>query len=724
MRISQVKNLQADAPPGKDAHRCCHTRAGSCSAYTLLFIHCVISLMSVVTADVYAQSVDTTQAEAIAVTGRPSPDSIILRWAPLKFSTWHKGNIQGYRIERYVIMRNGKLVTPPEKTILTSEPIKPAGKAVWEKLLPHDRYAAIAAQALFGDRFEIELQQPDILTIVNKVRENEQRFAFALFSADMSPATARASGLWFTDTNVRRGERYLYRVSIDDTVVYKGSVFIGPDDPFRLQPPKNLRADFSERFVSLMWDKDAAGRYSAYQVERSADGKIFQPVSDTPITTVAPDGLAETRYEYASDSLPDATQTYYYQVRGITPFGEVSDPSVRVSGVSSAMVTDVPYITEGISLNNKSITLSWDFPEQHTTSIKGFVVERSQTSGKNFNSLQQDMLPSSSRSFEDTTPYQVNYYRVVAYGQRGERFVSPVYLVQLIDSIPPMAPEELTATIDEAGLVRLLWKQNAEPDLYGYRVYKANVKSEELKQITSEPISECQYTDRVDLNTLNECVYYSVMAIDRNQNHSTLAELLKVSLPDKVTPQPPVFLPVRNSSEGVVLQWIKSPSEDVVSYTVYRRMNSGKWAPLKRIASTYDTTYQFTDTQDTPEKISTYTVTAMDDAGLESDPAVPVQGGKIDTNLRPPITWKKPVIDRERRQATLAWNTPGSESVTSYLIYKASNDQPFRLYKTIDGDKREFFDSIMPGMVCKYKVLTVWKGGAKSKLSEELLIHY
>lgn len=674
---------------------------------------------------VQAQSQNKSSlSESIVVVARPYQDSITLRWAPLTLSIWQKGNVQGYIIERYVMVRNGNVLNQPEKTIRTTIPLKPLSEDQWEAIVMKDKFAAIAAQALYGDQFEVDLKQSDVLSIVNKVRENEQRFAFALFSADMSPTTAQALGLLFTDKDVKKNEKYLYRIGVHTAIdSLKGSIFISPDDDYHLPKPLNLRADFKDQIVSLRWDKGIIGKYTAYIVERSGDGKTFSAVSDTPLVTVSPTEQEDNRYEYATDSLPDTSKTWYYRVRGITSFGELGSPSDSVSGKGSIAVNDVPYIIGTDNINNKSIRLTWEFPQKRNDAIRGFTIERSSKPSGDFISLTKDLTPTLSRSYEDHTPQQVNYYRVVAQAHTGERFVSPSYLTLLIDSIPPGKPIGLKASIDESGTVLLSWTPNTEEDIYGYRIYKANVSSEELKQVTYEPVNHSTFTDRVNLNTLNEAVYYSIMAIDRSQNNSSLSELLKVVLPDKVKPQPPVFLPVKSSSKGVELSWIRSSSEDVVRYDVYRNSGANEWQRLKMIEATDDTVYLFADEYSKPGKISSYTVTAIDKSGLESEPASSVNNSKIDNRLRPSIRWKEPVIVREKNLINLSWEYD-LMGVQFYGIYKSMDGSEPTLYRSVAGDKFEFTDTLVTGKIFEYKIIAQFKDGSKSSLSKDLVIKY
>jgi uncharacterized protein len=664
--------------------------------------------------------------EAIAVVGRPSPDSILLRWAPLTLATWQLGNQQGYVIEKYTIAREGKIVSPPEKSTLTATPLKPLPEAQWEPLVKQDKFSAIAAQSLFGDRFEVDLGKADVFTIVNKVKENEQRFAFALFCADMSPRTAKASALWYTDKDVKKGEKYLYRVIIpQSTEQLRGSIFIGPDDPYTLPKPLNVQAEFNDRQVSLQWDKNNLGYYTAYTVERSTDGKNFTSISDTPLATLSPEQADNSRHEYATDSLADMTKIYYYRIKGITPFGENGLPSEVVSGKGSVPLADMPYITVAENIQNTSIQLTWEFPSNNIEAVKGFAVERAPRAQGTFTTLTPTLLPPDARTFEDKTPDQINYYRIIVQGIKGEQLFSHTYLAQLIDSIPPAMPTGLKATIDQQGTVALSWEANKDTDMYGYRIYRANFKDEELSQVTSEPLAPNSFTDKVNIKTLNEAVYYSVMAIDRNQNHSVLSELLRVPLPDKIKPQPPVLLPIRSGDAGPVIQWTPSGSEDVVQYDVYRRM-AGKteWQRLKIMPATNDTLYSYTDTNAEAGKLNSYTVVAIDEAGQESEPTSSVQAKKILTALTEVVEWKEPVLEKENQAALLKW-TYNQPDVKFFQVYRRVGTEPLKLFKTLPGTIFQWRDNALKNANrYTYRILAVHTNGAKSALSKEMSVDF
>lgn len=666
----------------------------------------------------------TSFVEKLSVVGKPGHDSIVLRWAPTELPVWLVGNKNGYVIEKFVMARNGSSLDPPEKLTLTSEPLRPLPEAGWESLVNKNNYAAVAAQALYGNRFELDLTSSDIFQIVNKVQENEQRFSFALFCADMSGEVAEALGLVYVDRKIKSGEKYLYRISIDQVAdSLRGSIFISPDDPYRLLPPLNVRAKFDGHVVSLQWDKLQSPVYTAYIVERSIDGKYFSVVSQAPLLTVSQSALETTRHEYAMDSIADLGKTYYYRVIGLTPFGEQGPASKIASGKGSINITEVPHIISFENIQNHSIQIMWDFPPELDQAISGFSVERS-TAPRGVYHLISQGISGQIRRFEDSSPENVNYYRVTAHALNGKAFRSPVYLAQLIDSVPPAPPVGLKATVNDYGHLELSWQSNQEKDHFGYRIYKANTDKEELFQLTFEPIRNEAYTDTVNLNALNECAYYQVMALDKNQNHSELSEKLQVILPDKIKPQPPVFLPVRSGDNGVVLRWLPSSSQDVVQYDIYRQRGEEKqWLRIKVVQALQDSIYSFVDLESTADIPGIYTIVAVDDSGLESSPCTPVNGKKIDNQLRPPVQWGLPVINKENNTAVLSWqyDYPG---VSVYRIYKANGRSAGVLYRSVKGDKFEFSDKIVPGEKYTYNIVAVYQSGEMSKLSEILVLNY
>jgi fibronectin type 3 domain-containing protein len=660
----------------------------------------------------------------IEVIARPSQDSIMLRWAPLSFESWSDANKSGYVIERFTMTRRGQPVSPAEVRTITVEPLRAWPLAAWEPLVKRDRYAAIAAQALYGSTFDIDMGKSSVFQIVNKAKENEQRFHFALFSADMSTAVARASGLLFADKQIKKDEKYLYRISIAHaTQICQGSVFTGADQLYQLPVVAGVKAVRKDNNVMIEWQRDRLNLYTAYQVERSTDGKKFTSISDESIVNVSPTEEESSSLIFVSDSVA-VTGRLWYRVVGITPFGEKGPEDEPVEASTEYTLGEPPYVTEAHSNDNKKMILQWRFTDILNDKIKGFHIDRAGSPSEKFKRITGQLLSPQIRTYTDIDPGQVNYYKVTAIGLDNHEYSSPLYLAQLVDSIPPSAPIALAAAVDDFGNITLQWKANQEPDVYGYRVYRSNYRSEESSQVTTEPIKRTSYSDKINLNTLNHHIYYQVMAIDRNQNHSPLSQVLEVKLPDKVKPVPPVFLPVHSTDKGVELQWQPSSSDDVVKYDLYKQAVGDKqWIRITSIPSKGDSIYSYRDENMIMPKYS-YTVVAIDSTGLESDPALAVTGNRIESKLKPSVTMKQPVVNRETKQVVLSWSYD-QQGVESYRVFRAIDAAEPVLYRTIPASSKEFTDkTLMPGRKYSYRIMAVFTNQSKSQLSNELIVNF
>jgi hypothetical protein len=249
-------------------------------------------------------------------------------------------------------------------------------------------------------------------------------------------------------------------------------------------------------------------------------------------------------------------------------------------------------------------------------------------------------------------------------------------------------------------------------------VYRAFHQSEEPAQITESPLTTLTFEDHVDLNTLNENIFYSVMAIDRSQNHSDLSEALKVKLPDKVKPLPPVILPVTVTRNGIRLSWTPGGSEDIARYLIYRKgQGDDGWLLVNTIDASRDSAYTFVDDKAPYGTRNIYTVVSVDDAGLQSEPSHPVSAVRP-SRLRQPIKWKKLQVNPEENLITVSWEyqEPG---VAAFKIIRATNDLPPILLSTVPGDKFEYMDKLIPGNTYGYRIIVEFENGEKSLVSEE-----
>jgi fibronectin type 3 domain-containing protein len=663
----------------------------------------------------------------VEVIARAQPDRILLRWAPTTPAGWQYANQYGYVVERYTVLKDS-LLTTPRKTVLTPS-LKPTPLPQWESAVKGNKYAAVAAQALYGETFQLSEQQGNSVTqIIHKSKELESRFSFALFAADQSLEVARLSGLFYEDKTARPDEKYLYRVyaQVPPTKMKMdtGFVYVGLADHQPLPKPLDLEARFADRVVELRWNRQHFERiYNSFLVERSDDeGASFRSISDLPILNTVPENQLDPQYAFKLDSLPENNRRYSYRVRGISPFGEMSPPSDTVSSKGRGAFVTSPVIVQKTLLANGQVKLEWDFPDSARAGLSGFTIGRSQSPKGVFEAVGK--VSSAARTYLDGQPNHTNYYTVTAHDAHGSATTSLPVLVQLMDSLPPAPPVALAGRIDSTGRVVLRWKANAEKDMYGYRVYRANFLSEEFTQVTVEPVQDTLFTDTINVRTLTPSVYYKVMAVDRSQNPSGFSAPLALKRPDVLPPVAPVFVAVNASDRGIELRWVNSSSADVVQHLLYRRP-AGKpaWEPVAAFKRA-DSVVRYVDVNAGIKTTYEYTLIAQDESGLRSEPAKPITAKRIDNGVRLAMEEVTATADREQRQIALGWNG-NRKNVDRYLLYRAEADGPMRLYKTLPATTTAYQDkSLVINTMYTYWVKTVYQDGAQTAFSKAISVNY
>ena len=659
-------------------------------------------------------------------------DSIVVRWAPNQARVWQYGNRYGYIIERATLAKGDQynLSNPPTVT-LTAEPIKPRPLAEWEPIAMQDKYAAIAAQAIYGESFEIVDPSNTLATFVNRAKETENRFSFSLFAADQSVATAQAHGLRFVDRDVRADEKYRYRVrvalpeSVQDTVE-TGFVFLATRDTASIPAPQQVEVAFGDRVAQVSWNKRYYERtFTSYLIERSDNlSKGFTRLEQPPLVNPTQDRHQSVERMYSTDSLSDNTTFYYYRVRGVTAFGEISPPSDTVSGHGiPAGLPVTPVIMKHALLPHGPVQLEWELDESYNKQLQGFHLLRSDRADAPTDTLTTDLLPATDRNFIDTNPLAVNYYRIMAVDQAGRTYPSFPTLVQLEDSIPPAPPVALAGSIDTAGLVTITWQANTEPDLSGYRVLMSNTPDGTFVQVSDALVTDSVYTDRTVVKTLTRYIYYRVVAVDHHYNRSAVSETLRLVRPDVVPPTAPVFRLAESQDSAVYLTWHPSASDDVVQHVLYRRATPRTfWTTIATFDSLTVSTFQ--DTTAVPGRTYEYTLMAVDRTGLESTLAPAVQVAHIDDGVRETITEFYSKVDRNTKQVELAWSYPTAR-VERYLLFRQATGQPLRLLKSVSGSRSTFEDrQLTVNTAYTYRIQAIYQDGGQSGLSEGLTVKY
>ncbi len=358
-------------------------------------------------------------------------------------------------------------------------------------------------------------------------------------------------------------------------------------------------AVLSETEIKLVW-ADNSSSESGFRIERSADGVSFSEI-----------GMVGANVTAAFDSGLLAGNSYYYRVRSYNSVG-TSDYSMTGRATPTSMSPTepppaMPTALTATAVSASRVDLTWTDNANNET---GFGIERS-TDGSAF--TQVALLGANVTTFGDpglsgATTY---YYRAYAFNDTGASPYSALASVTTPASPPPppAAPTGLTVSAGDAR-VALSW--NASDTATTYKVKRSDFPGGPYN-IVASGLTGTSYVDTAVLN--GATYYYVVTAANAGGESSNSNEVA-------ARPQAPVVLPPTElqvqplERKGIQLEWKQSVSPNITQNRIYRA--TSPTGPFS-LRATISAGTKFVEKQLVRGRAYYYVVTALDDAGRESD---------------------------------------------------------------------------------------------------------
>jgi fibronectin type 3 domain-containing protein len=670
----------------------------------------------------------SNQKASIQLIARSQKEQILLRWAVDQPLEWKKSNTYGFYLNKFVFKRHGKRLESPEKVNNTPILIKPDPLETWQDLVEEDNYAAIIAQAIYGEGFEVSgTNNGPLANIVNTAQEIEQRFSFALYAADMNFPAAIKAGWGYVDTDVKSGEEYIYQISsaIPENILQLKSAAInaGIDNYEPLPQPISLQGIWGDKNVLLTWEYQLFKNiYTSYNIERSEDGENFKELSPLPLTNLNDKPDAPAKRMYYIDSLVQNNTKYFYRVYGISPFGEHGPHSEVISGSGSPTLVYTPRISGyQFTENENEAIIQWEYLTEGEHLITKFSMSRADKDSGPYEII-FDSIPKNQRTITYSKLNPSNYIKVKAIGKNHQEKESHSSFIQPIDSVPPTPPTILKGAIDSLGIVSINWQKNTEPDVLGYRVFRKNIEKEEFTQLTVNPIERNTYKDTVQLQSLNSKVYYSIIAVDKRYNQSGFSKVIELKKPDIVPPTAPIFTKYEIINGAVKLDWELSSEEHATHYLYKKDLTlDTAW---KIAFSTTDSIRTYTDKETIIDHSYRYAIMAKDKSGLESEPSTPLTVTITDLKPKEYIRSFSGYVDRDQNQIILSWKLKDKEQISEVTIYKNASGEPPVTFKILPAKLEEITDTaINPNNAYTYQIRATLNNGKMSTL-KSITVNY
>lgn len=650
---------------------------------------------------------------SIAVQRKVESNKVIIRWAPTNYSLFRHAAENGYILQRRAYSANPEIEFTPEtdidKGFKTVKTVMPWTNEEWQQNATDstDIYAGVAMQILLGGEIQ-ESKKGEMDAINNYYEDQLRKFSYGLIAADLSRTAALGLGLRYEDEDVQPGYYYEYRIMFKDLPegFEPDTAWCWADTkrPTEAKKVDHCFLEANDHAMTVFWTRHNDQFFTAYDVERSTDQVNWTKLNSRPWMTSL---FTPETPNFFIDSLESNEQTYYYRIKGYTAFAEQGEYSDVMSDKGVDLTAPAP--AWGIKAEDMGgyVAIEWE-AQPVEPDFDGFYVERSDMPNGHFERI-SDKLPSDARQFADLMPDHLvsNYYRIVSVDVDGNEAVSFSDLGYVVDSMPPSMPTGLTGSIDTNGIVDVEWTPGPEEDLIGYRIYWSNNKDLEFTQLVGDVIPGINFRDSINIKTLNEEIYYKVVAVDHRYNHSEYSEVLTIKKPDIVPPAEALIHRYEVDDKGITIAWYTSTSKDVTKQELMRRKGNGEWENVGGSMSLTDTSY----IDQNVEKGTTYEykVVVTDDANLTSTSNV-LTATFADKGLNE--TEVKTNLNVTGNNAQLSWTSNANSA--KYVLFKQRNGEQTKLGSIFAPEANWTDNDFKQGDT--YTMRVMYPDGSESKL--------
>jgi len=502
----------------------------------------------------------------------------LIRWAPNKSFTWVLGNRRGYNIMR--------IINDSTTVLINESPIVPSSFEEFRQSYEKDttnRYVGYAAGALYNEKIE---EYKD-LNFIQKSQILNNRFSFALLSADFDFDAAKLLGLAYEDKYEGITPLgYIIEMAGDstETILVSDAIIESKFDDVSMEfPPKIMNAWAKDNIANIQWDHLAQQYgYTGYWIEKSDNGIDYSRVNNQPFVVAHQNVSDDLDYASFRDTLSSEKQ--HYRLVGINSFGMESKASISVLIEANDMTPPIPPQINSVSLEDNRVVIKWNHVDINDDTYRVYILKNGSASDSAI-IVNKDPIEKDVTEYLDTTELYapITSYRIIAYDSLSNFSSSEIEIVSVVDTLPPQVPQSLRAISDSVSIVKIGWDPNLEKDLLGYYLYYANDSTEVFARKTDFTLDFNYYIDTISLKSLSSYVYYKVAAVDKKMNVSQLSDWLQVSRYDTIPPIASLIKSYQIKEDTLFLDIIPSPSQDC-SEIVIQNESGGKITTIKSIS--------------------------------------------------------------------------------------------------------------------------------------------
>lgn len=669
-------------------------------------------------------------------------DGVILRWSPPEYAPWVYINEWGYRILRYTYNE--------DHTDWTCDTLKNNFRPMTLEELQanfqsEDSLAGAAAQLMYGHVPHLaEPTEMGYQGIMERIEEQETKFAYAMLLAEIRPDIAEAMALRYVDRTAKEGKEYEYVITscVPDTImqIYTTALEVVNN----LQLPEKFDCTLTDsigsdgKSISIMWAM--TDKFSTFDIERSDDeGATWKKLNEHPFLTLRTyDEEDVGNHMFVDAGLKPGL--YKYRVRGYDTFGDASNYCEPLTIELPDIVPPAPPVLYRMEVDRDIepgkifVDLFWqkDSIEADMTGYNIYYFH--EADGKQWLQInKQNIAPTDTTYRCEITDRAGGFFVVAAMDENGNRGASMPQELMLADYTPPTAPTGLEYVISPTGVVMVKWTPNPEDDVKGYQLFAANDTTHNFTPLPNRFTNDTIAFDTLAIHGINQrYIYYKVQAYDFAGNSSELSEPLQVArlnydTPERVRPDS-IWL-----EKGVVYsRWIASHNNDIDLFSVYRRQENTneEWQLIAEVRpeEVKDEKFVVADDPGYSNHRYLYAVDAVNTTHIKAGLSFK-QGiyKKQPTYIEVPITLTS-TYDEKKKMVTITWkiNGPVPPTADGYkvLIQRETSNDIFQTKRALPSDVNSYSEYIAIGKTVRFQVALELSNGQRSFPSNIVTITY
>ncbi len=444
-----------------------------------------------------------------------------------------------------------------------------------------------------------------------------------------------------------------------------------------------------KRIATISWNADSVAKdYLGFQIERKIDNGKFETLLKSPFVNFKTNTEKQDRLASFRDEKLEQGKTYTYKIYGINYFGlkgkysnevkiylpKLANATVNIDTVQSKGNEREIFVSLMKEIDSLPLSVNRLVLMRSDSLLTGYalVEERSIKPGDTQVKFStKSLLPSGDR----------NYFKVFAFSPDNDTAYSTPYYYFTLDQEPPKPVTDLKGIIDSIGRVSLSWQKPKDNDLLGYRIYRANLKTEEFVEKTASLKLETTFTDTLNLNTLTNDIYYFVVTVDQNYNNSVNSDTILVVKPDTIPPSEPFIISLRKMEMKAFVEWQNSTSKDVEKSYLIRKTDIRLDTVLTWKKDEYS---HFLDSTFIPSKETNYYILSVDKSNNQASSKA--RSIFIEPGYRPALLNVIVKPDRTNKNIRVSWEKPTAD-VFQYFIYRKKDTGGFNLIATLSNDE-------------------------------------